>query len=51
MQASRFAYVSISRASVDAYIYINHAASLGKDLSHDVGKSAAMEVLQSKFCN
>ena len=44
---SRFAYVSVSRASVDARIYTNHAASLGKDLSHDVGKSAAMEVSQS----
>ena len=44
---SRFAYVSVSRASVDARIYTNHAASLGKDLSHDVSKSAAMEISQS----
>jgi ATP-dependent exoDNAse (exonuclease V) alpha subunit len=45
--SARFAYVSVSRASVDARIYTNHAASLGKDLSHDVSKSAAMEVSQS----
>jgi len=44
---SRFAYVSVSRAGLDARIYTNHAASLGKDLSHDVSKSAAMEVSQS----
>ena len=44
---SRFAYVSVSRASVDARIYTNHAASLGKDLSHDVSKSAAIEISQS----
>ncbi len=45
--SSRFAYVSVSRASLDARIYTNHAASLGKDLSHDVSKSAALEVSQS----
>jgi ATP-dependent exoDNAse (exonuclease V) alpha subunit len=45
--SARFAYVSVSRASVDARIYTNHAASLGKDLSHDVSKSAAVEVSQS----
>ena len=44
---SRFAYVSVSRASFDVRIYTNHAASLGKDLSHEVTKSAAMEVSQS----
>ena len=44
---SRFAYVSVSRASVDARIYTNHAASLGKDLSHDVSKSSAVEISQS----
>jgi conjugative relaxase-like TrwC/TraI family protein len=44
---SRFAYVSVSRASLDARIYTNHAASLGKDLGHEVTKSAAMEVSQS----
>jgi hypothetical protein len=45
--SARFAYVSVSRASVDARIYTNHAASLGKDLSHDVSKSAAMEISQN----
>jgi conjugative relaxase-like TrwC/TraI family protein len=45
--SSRFAYVSVSRASLDARIYTNDAASLGKDLSHEVSKSAAMEVSQS----
>jgi len=44
---SRFAYVSVSRASLDARIYTNDAVSLSKDLSHEVGKSAAMEVSQS----
>jgi ATP-dependent exoDNAse (exonuclease V) alpha subunit len=44
---SRFAYVSVSRASLDARIYTNHAASLSKDLSHNVSKSAALEVSQS----
>jgi conjugative relaxase-like TrwC/TraI family protein len=44
---ARFAYVSVSRASADARIYTNHAASLGKDLSHDVSKSAALEITQS----
>ncbi len=45
--SARFAYVSVSRASVDARIYTNHAASLGKNLSHDVSKSAAIEISQS----
>ena len=44
---SRFAYVSVSRASLDASIYTNNAASLGTDLSREVGKSAAMDVSQS----
>ena len=44
---SRFAYVSVSRASLDARIYTNNASSLGKHLSHDVSKSAAIEVSQS----
>jgi conjugative relaxase-like TrwC/TraI family protein len=43
----RFAYVSVSRASLDASIYTNNAASLGTDLSREVGKSAAMDVSQS----
>ncbi len=44
---SRFAYVSVSRASLDATIYTNNTASLGADLSREVGKSAAMDVSQS----
>ncbi len=39
---SRFAYVSVSRASHDAQIYTNDAASLAGKLSHDVSKSAAV---------
>ncbi len=43
---SRFAYVSVSRASLDATVYTNNAASLGMNLSREVGKSAAMEISQ-----
>ncbi|SEG71602.1 conjugative relaxase domain-containing protein, TrwC/TraI family [Bryocella elongata] len=39
---SRFAYVSVSRASHDAQIYTNDAASLVGKLSQDVSKSAAV---------
>jgi hypothetical protein len=39
---SRFAYVSVSRASHDAQIYTNHAASLTAKLSHDVSKASAV---------
>jgi ATP-dependent exoDNAse (exonuclease V) alpha subunit len=39
---SRFAYVSVSRASHDAKIYTNDAASLTGKLSHDVSKSTAV---------
>lgn len=45
--SSRFAYVAISRASLDARIYTNHAASLGQQLSHEVSKSAAIEIAPS----
>jgi conjugative relaxase-like TrwC/TraI family protein len=44
--SSRFAYVSVSRASLDATVYTNNAASLGTDLAREVGKSAAMELSQ-----
>jgi conjugative relaxase-like TrwC/TraI family protein len=40
--SSRFAYVSVSRASHDAQIYTNDAASLAGKLSQDVSKSAAI---------
>jgi ATP-dependent exoDNAse (exonuclease V) alpha subunit len=44
---SRFAYVAVSRASLDAEIYTNDATNLGKRLSGDVSKSAAVEFSQS----
>jgi hypothetical protein len=40
---SRFAYVSVSRASHEAQIYTNDAASLAKILSHDVTKASAID--------
>jgi conjugative relaxase-like TrwC/TraI family protein len=40
---SRFAYVSISRASIDAKIYTNDAADLGQRLSGEASKSSAIE--------
>ena len=40
---SRFAYVSVSRASHDAQIYTNNAASLAESLSHDVTKASAID--------
>jgi conjugative relaxase-like TrwC/TraI family protein len=39
----RFAYVSISRASQDAHIYTNDAATLAQRLSTDVTKSSALD--------
>jgi conjugative relaxase-like TrwC/TraI family protein len=39
---NRFAYVSVSRASHDAQIYTNNAASLTGKLSQEVSKSAAV---------
>lgn len=39
----RFAYVSVSRASRDAQIYTNNAATLGESLSHEVNKASAIE--------
>jgi conjugative relaxase-like TrwC/TraI family protein len=44
---SRFAYVSVSRASLDAKIYTNDAADLGQRLSGDVSKSSAIEFSHS----
>jgi conjugative relaxase-like TrwC/TraI family protein len=40
----RLAYVAISRASYDARIYTNSAATLGERLATDVSKSAALEL-------
>ena len=39
----RFAYVSISRASQDAHIYTNDAATLAQRLSTDVSKTSALD--------
>ena len=39
---SRFAYVSVSRASRDAQIYTNDASSISNLLTHDVTKSSAI---------
>jgi conjugative relaxase-like TrwC/TraI family protein len=41
---SRFAYVSVSRASHDAQIYTNDAAALVPGLSHDATKTSAVEI-------
>ena len=43
---TRFAYVSVSRASQDAQIYTNDAAALGTRLSHDASKSSAIDFRQ-----
>jgi ATP-dependent exoDNAse (exonuclease V) alpha subunit len=40
---SRFAYVSVSRASHDAQIYTNDAATLTTSLNRDVSKASAIE--------
>jgi hypothetical protein len=44
---SRFAYVSISRASLDAKIYTSDTAELGQRLSGEVSKSSAIEFSHS----
>ena len=44
---SRFGYVSISRASLDAKIYTNDATDLGQKLSGEVSKSSAVEFSHS----
>jgi ATP-dependent exoDNAse (exonuclease V) alpha subunit len=44
---ARFAYVSMSRARLDAEIYTSNAESLGSRLSADVGKTSALEFSQS----
>jgi ATP-dependent exoDNAse (exonuclease V) alpha subunit len=40
---SRFAYVSVSRASHDAQIFTNNATTLAENLSRDVSKASAIE--------
>ena len=44
---ARFAYVSVSRARIDAEIYTNNAEGLGSRLSADLGKTSALEFSQS----
>jgi ATP-dependent exoDNAse (exonuclease V) alpha subunit len=45
---TRFAYVSISRASLDAQIYANDTASLVPSLSHDATKTSAVKVGETR---
>lgn len=45
---TRFAYVSVSRASLDAHIYTNDAARLSERLSADVTKTSAINLEQSR---
>ena len=40
---SRFAYVSVSRASHDAQVFTNDAANLAESLSRDVSKASAID--------
>lgn len=41
---TRFAYVSVSRASQDARIYTNDATTLAERLSTDISKASAVEI-------
>jgi ATP-dependent exoDNAse (exonuclease V) alpha subunit len=41
---TRFAYVSVSRASVDAQIFTNDASTLAESLSKDISKASALDV-------
>lgn len=43
---SRFGYVSISRASHDAMLFTNDIARLAPQLSADVSKTSALEIIQ-----
>jgi hypothetical protein len=43
----RFAYVSVSRASEDAHIYTNDAATLANRLSTDVSKTSALDFYEA----
>jgi conjugative relaxase-like TrwC/TraI family protein len=45
---NRFAYVSVSRASHDAQIYTNDAATLAESLSRDVSKASALDFSKGK---
>ena len=41
---SRFAYVSVSRASLDAQIFTNNSSLLSASLGHAVSKTSALEI-------
>jgi ATP-dependent exoDNAse (exonuclease V) alpha subunit len=41
---TRFAYVSVSRAALDAQIFTNEASSLTANLSHSVAKTSAITI-------
>jgi conjugative relaxase domain, TrwC/TraI family len=45
---SRFAYVSVSRASHDAQVFTNDAATLADSLSRDVSKASAIDFANSQ---
>jgi conjugative relaxase-like TrwC/TraI family protein len=45
---TRFAYVSVSRASQDAQIFTNDASSLAESLSKDVTKVSALDVVHGQ---
>jgi len=42
---SRLAYVSVSRGRYDAQICMNDAGKLGEELSRDVSKHSALELM------
>jgi ATP-dependent exoDNAse (exonuclease V) alpha subunit len=46
--SSRFAYVSVSRASNDAHVFTNNAASLSENLCRDVSKASALDFAKSQ---
>lgn len=48
---TRLAYVAISRASDDARVYTNDAATLGRRLATDISKTAAVDFRQSSSTN
>ena len=43
---TRFAYVSVSRASQDVQIFTNNAATLAENLNKDISKASALDVAQ-----
>jgi conjugative relaxase-like TrwC/TraI family protein len=45
---TRFAYVSVSRASHDAQIFTNDAAALAESLSRDVSKASAIDFVKAQ---